>query len=219
MEKQTDYNYFITFIVLNERGFLILHNIKKQGYEVLRQEEKERNACQMAISKRNIHLNLGNRKVASNQKGYVYLQTPNSTWELPAPAPGQSTKPLTAPSCGQGRESTPRLPRATPQRSSATTPAFTAPAGNTARLFRRPPGNTGALTLARIPLLTGARPNAKGDSRRLKIPAQQLRPATSACRNSLTALFAFKCPGFKTEIIRFLRIDLFSRSTFTALLP
>lgn len=189
------------YIVLNERGFLILHNIKKQGYEVLRQEEEERNACQMAISKCNVHLNLGNRKVASNQRGYVYLQTPNSTWELPVPAPGQSTKPLTASSRGQGRAGQgehPRIPRATPQRSSATIPAFTAPAGNTARLSRRPPGNTGALTLARIPLLTGARPNAEGDNRRLKIPAQQLRPATSACRNSSMALFAFKFPGFET---------------------
>lgn len=36
----------------------------------------------MAINQRNVHLNLGNTGVASNQNGYVYLQTHNSTWKL-----------------------------------------------------------------------------------------------------------------------------------------
>lgn len=221
MEKQTDYNYFITFIVLNERGFSILHNIKKQGCEVLRQEEKERNACQMAISKCNVHLNLGNRNVASNQRGYVYLQTPNSTWELPVPAPGQSTKPLTASSRGQGRAGrAPPPPPGHPPALLRHNPGIHRPRGKHSPTVPAAAGKHRGSHARSHPASYWCQTQRRGRQPQAEDPSAATAPCDICMPQFFDSTFCFYMSWVQDfKIIRFLHIDLFSRSTFTVLLP
>lgn len=176
----------------------------------------------MAVSKRNVRLNLGNTEVASNQNGHTYLQTHNSMWKPCTQALVQSLKHLITSSCVHGTERSPPVFLAAPggfpvppcsggrhcQPCSTTILAFTGQSwkhSTTVRAAWR--GNTGALMHAHIPLNTDARLNSRLDNCRLKISVQQLRTIPFACLNSLRATFVFNFLGSRHWILR--QIDFF----------
>lgn len=198
-----------------EEDFLILHN--KKGYEVLRQEKKKTNRCQVATCKHNIHWNFGNTLRIEPD----WVQTLMDTHGHHAQSPRAPS------SCREGLPGPPRTPPGpggfpVPPRSGGsaasappTIPAFSARRGTQPDC----PGNTGALT-ARSRATQGSAPRQATADRGAQ------RSTASAGHNICMARFSeatfcFWFPRFKTldlKAVRFFFLDkVFSVHSFVTL--